>query len=151
MYSAIIIIFVVGYLAIALEHNININKTATALLLGVLCWTLLVFGMDTIFPHLDSTASMHFISESLLEHVGEISEILFFLLGAMTIVELMDAHGGFGLITDKIKIKKKSHLLIVLSVITFFLSAALDNLTTAIVLAAVLRKMIKDKNDLWIF
>src|SRR5690606_18729642 len=74
-----------------------------------------------------------------------------FLLGAMTIVELMDAHVGFGLITDKIKIKKKSHLLIVLSVITFFLSAALDNLTTAIVLAAVLRKMIKDKNDLWIF
>jgi Na+/H+ antiporter NhaD/arsenite permease-like protein len=151
MYSAIIIIFVIGYLAIALEHNININKTATALLLGVICWTLLVFGSDTIFPNLDSTASMHLISESLLEHVGEISEILFFLLGAMTIVELMDAHEGFGLITDKIKIKKKSHLLIALSLITFFLSAALDNLTTSIVMAAVLRKMIKDKNDLWIF
>lgn len=151
MYSAIIIIFIIGYLAIALEHNININKTASALLLGVICWTLLVFGVDTIFPQLDNTASMHLISESLLEHVGEISEILFFLLGAMTIVELMDAHEGFGLITDKIKIKKKSHLLIALSLITFFLSAALDNLTTAIVMAAVLRKMIKDKNDLWIF
>src|SRR5690606_17511195 len=74
-----------------------------------------------------------------------------FLLGAMTIVELMDAHEGFGLITDKIKIKKKSHLLIALSILTFFLSAALDNLTTAIVMAAVLRKMIRDKQDLWIF
>ncbi|WP_100615366.1 sodium:proton antiporter NhaD [Confluentibacter citreus] len=151
MYIAIIIIFVIGYLAIALEHNINVNKTATALLLGVLCWTLLVFGSATIFPHFESIEASHFISESLLEHVGEISEILFFLLGAMTIVELMDAHEGFGLITDKIKIKKKSHLLIILSFITFFLSAALDNLTTAIVMAAVLRKMIKDKNDLWIF
>jgi Na+/H+ antiporter NhaD/arsenite permease-like protein len=151
MYIAIIVVFVIGYLAIALEHNININKTASALLLGVVCWTLLVFGLDTIFPQLDNTASMHLISESLLEHVGEISEILFFLLGAMTIVELMDAHEGFGLITDKIKIKKKSHLLIALSLITFFLSAALDNLTTAIVMAAVLRKMIKDKTDLWIF
>ncbi|OYX24719.1 MAG: sodium:proton antiporter [Flavobacteriales bacterium 32-35-8] len=151
MYLAIIIVFVIGYLAIALEHNININKTASALLLGVICWTLLVFGIDTIFPQLDNTASMHLISESLLEHVGEISEILFFLLGAMTIVELMDAHEGFGLITDKIKIKKKSHLLIALSILTFFLSAALDNLTTAIVMAAVLRKMIRDKQDLWIF
>jgi Na+/H+ antiporter NhaD/arsenite permease-like protein len=151
MYTTIIIVFVIGYLAIALEHNININKTATALILGVVCWTLLVFGLDAIFPTMDNTASMHLISESLLEHVGEISEILFFLLGAMTIVELMDAHEGFGLITDKIRIKKKSHLLIVLSIITFFLSAALDNLTTAIVMAAVLRKMIKDKEDLWIF
>ncbi|WP_111307307.1 sodium:proton antiporter NhaD [Confluentibacter sediminis] len=151
MYLAIIIVFILGYLAIALEHNININKTATALLLGVVCWTLLVFGSDTIFPNLESMESLHFLSESLLEQVGEISEILFFLLGAMTIVELMDAHEGFGLITDKIKIKKKSHLLIILSFITFFLSAALDNLTTAIVMAAVLRKMIKDKNDLWIF
>jgi len=151
MYTAIIIVFVIGYLAIALEHNININKTATALLLGVICWTLLVFGSDAIFSHFNSTESLHFISESLLEQVGEISQILFFLLGAMTIVELMDAHEGFGLITDKIKIKKKSHLLIAISFITFFLSAALDNLTTAIVMAAVLRKMIKDKNDLWIF
>jgi Na+/H+ antiporter NhaD/arsenite permease-like protein len=151
MYTAIIVVFVIGYLAIALEHNININKTASALLLGVICWTLLVFGSGTIFPNFSDIESLHFISESLLEQVGEISQILFFLLGAMTIVELMDAHEGFGLITDKIKIKKKSHLLIALSFITFFLSAALDNLTTAIVMAAVLRKMIKDKNDLWLF
>lgn len=151
MYLAIIIIFVIGYLAIALEHSININKTASALLLGVLCWTMLVFGSDAIFPNFSDIESLHFISESLLEQVGEISSILFFLLGAMTIVELMDAHEGFSIITDKIKIKKKSHLLIVLTFVTFFLSAALDNLTTAIVMAAVLRKMIKDKKDLWLF
>jgi len=151
MYLAIIIIFIIGYLAIALEHNIKINKTASALLLGVICWTLLMFGGSEIFPTLGAEGLPHFISESLLEQVGEISEILFFLLGAMTIVELMDAHEGFGIITDKIKIKKKSHLLIILTFITFFLSAALDNLTTAIVMAAVLRKMIKAKHDLWIF
>lgn len=151
MYTVIIILFIVGYIAIALEHTIHINKTATALLLGVTCWTLLVFGSSTIFPMYDATEAHHFLSESLLEQIGEISEILFFLLGAMTIVELMDAHEGFSIITDKIKIKKKSHLLWALSLVTFFLSAALDNLTTAIVMAAVLRKMIKDKNDLWLF
>lgn len=150
MYLAIIIIFVVGYLAIALEHSIKINKTASALLLGVLCWTMLVFGSDSMLPNLEVGAS-HYISESLLEQVGEISEILFFLLSAMTIVELMDAHEGFSIITDKIKIKKKSQLLFTLSLVTFFLSAALDNLTTAIVMAAVLRKMIKEKKDLWLF
>ncbi|MGC1633294.1 MAG: sodium:proton antiporter NhaD [Gelidibacter sp.] len=151
MYTAIIIVFVLGYLVIALEHNIKINKTATALLLGVLCWTLLIFGHQTIFPNLDTIKAYQFLSDALLEHIGEISEILFFLLGAMAIVELMDAHGGFTIITDKIKITKKAHLLWVLTLITFFLSALLDNLTTAIVMAAVLRKMVKNKNDLWLF
>ncbi|GGG48989.1 hypothetical protein [Bizionia arctica] len=108
MYIAIIIIFAIGYLAIALEHNIKINKTATALLLGVLCWVLLVFGSSTIFPNLDVNTSHHFLTESLLKQIGEISEILFFLLGAMTIVELIDAHEGFSIITDKIKIQKKA-------------------------------------------
>ncbi|MEO5788964.1 MAG: sodium:proton antiporter NhaD [Gelidibacter sp.] len=151
MYTAIIIVFVLGYFAIALEHNIKINKTATALLLGVLCWTLLIFGHPSIFPDLDTTTAYQFLSDALLEHIGEISEILFFLLGAMAIVELMDAHGGFTIITDKIKITKKAHLLWALTLITFFLSALLDNLTTSIVMAAVLRKMVKNKNDLWLF
>jgi Na+/H+ antiporter NhaD/arsenite permease-like protein len=151
MYIALILVFVIGYLAIALENVLKINKTATALLLGVILWTLLIFGSGSFFPNLESASSYLFITEELLEHVGEISEILFFLLGAMTIVELMDAHEGFSIITDKIKINKKSHLLWILSLITFFLSAALDNLTTAIVMAAVLRKMVKDKNDLWLF
>ncbi|XCF04756.1 sodium:proton antiporter NhaD [Tamlana crocina] len=151
MYTAIIVMFVLGYLAIALEHYIRINKTATALLLGVVCWTLLVFGSYSIFPNMGSTEPGDFLTEALLGHIGEISEILFFLLGAMTIVELMDAHQGFSIITDKIKMKKKSHLLWALAMITFFLSALLDNLTTSIVMAAVLKKIIKNKDDLWLF
>ena len=151
MYITIIIIFALGYLAIALEHSIKINKAATALLIGVICWTFLVFGSPSIFPNLSSEAAIRFLSESLLKHIGEISEILFFLLGAMTIVEIMDAHEGFSIITNKIRIKKKSHLLWVLSIITFFLSAVLDNLTTSIVMAAMLRKIIKNKQDLWLF
>ncbi len=151
MYLAIIVVFTIGYLAIALEHQIKINKTASALLTGVICWVLLVFGRDTMFSDLADTESLHFISEVLLEHVGEISEILFFLLGAMTIVELIDAHEGFSIITDRITITNRLKLIWVLCFLTFFLSAALDNLTTAIVMSALLRKMIKDKNDLWLF
>lgn len=151
MYSAIILVFGIGYLAIALEHKININKTASALFIGVVCWVLLVFGRDTLFPDLASSNAMEFISESLLIQLGDISEILFFLLGAMTIVELIDAHEGFSIITDRIKLTSRSKLLWALSFITFFLSAALDNLTTAIVMATLLRKMIKNKNDLWLF
>lgn len=151
MYTAIIIVFAIGYLGIALEHRIKINKTAVALLLGVLCWALLIFGSHTIFPNLDAPAAYQFLSAELLMHVGEISEIIFFLLGAMAIVELMDTHGGFSIITGKIKLTKKVYLLWILTFITFFLSALLDNLTTSIVMAAVLKKMIKDKNDLWLF
>ncbi len=151
MYLAIILVFGIGYLAIALEHYININKTASALLIGVLCWVLLIFGRDVMFPNLTEANALEFISESLLTQIGDISEILFFLLGAMTIVELIDAHEGFTIITDKIKLTSRSKLLWALSFITFFLSAALDNLTTAIVMATLLRKMIKNKNDLWVF
>jgi len=151
MYLAIILVFAIGYLAIALEHKININKTASALLIGVVCWVLLIFGRETIFPNLSSGHALEYISESLLIQLGDISEILFFLLGAMTIVELIDAHEGFSIITDRIKLTSRSKLLWALSFITFFLSAALDNLTTAIVMATLLRKMIKNKNDLWIF
>ena len=151
MFTAIVLVFGIGYLAIALEHKININKTASALLIGVVCWVLLIFGRDTLFPDMASSNSLEFISESLLTQIGDISEILFFLLGAMTIVELIDAHEGFSIITDRIKFTSRSKLLWALSFITFFLSAALDNLTTAIVMATLLRKMIKNKNDLWFF
>ncbi|WP_445956387.1 sodium:proton antiporter NhaD [Yeosuana sp.] len=151
MYLAIIIFFIIGYLAIALEHQIKINKTASALLTGVILWVLLVLGRSTFFSSMADTEALNFISESLLEHIGDISEILFFLLGAMTIVELIDAHEGFSIITDKIKITSRVKLIWVLCFITFFLSAALDNLTTAIVMSALLKKIIKDKNDLWIF
>ena len=151
MYLAVILVFGIGYFAIALEHKININKTASALFIGVVCWMLLIFGRQTFFPDLASTNSLEFVSESLLTQIGDISEILFFLLGAMTIVELIDAHEGFSIITDRIKVTNRAKLLWALSFVTFFLSAALDNLTTSIVMATLLRKMIKNKNDLWIF
>jgi len=153
MYLLMAIIFILGYIAIALEHNIHIDKSAPALLIGVLCWTLLVVGADSILVeqvagHGDIS---HYINHQLSEHLSEISSILFFLLGAMTIVELIDSYGGFSIITDKIKTTHKVKLIWILSILTFFLSAALDNLTTSIVMAALLRKLIDDKEDLWFF
>lgn len=136
-----IIVFVVGYAAIALEHPIKIDKAASALITGVLVWTLFVF----------TGADSHFIEEELLHHLSEISSILFFLLGAMTIVELIDAHEGFAIITDKITTTKKVKLLWIISVLTFFFSAALDNLTTSIVMISLLRKLMGDKYDRWFF
>lgn len=150
MYTLIALTFVIGYLAIALEHPLKINKAATALVTGVLVWVMLMMGHHELFPggdHGGHTA----ITAHLLEHLGDIASILFFLMGAMTIVELIDAHEGFRVITDKIKGTNKVSLIWVLSIITFFLSAALDNMTTAIVMCALLRKIIKDKNDLWTF
>ena len=136
-----IVVFVLGYAAIALEHPIKIDKAASALITGVLVWTLLVL----------TGADSHYIEEELLHHLSEISSILFFLLGAMTIVELVDAHEGFAIITDKITTTKKVKLLWIISVLTFFFSAALDNLTTSIVMISLLRKLIDDKYDRWFF
>jgi len=139
--TLMIIVFVLGYLAIALEHPIKIDKAASALLIGGVCWALYAFsGVD-----------IHHMNEHLSHHLVDIAEILFFLLGAMTIVELIDAHEGFAIITDKITTNKKVALMWILSLITFFFSAALDNLTTAIVMSALLTKLIKDKEDLWMF
>lgn len=151
MYLTVLLVFVIGYLAIALEHKIKINKTASALLVGVLCWVFLIYGRATIFPDLNDEVAFSFVSESLVAHLGDISEVLFFLMGAMTIVELIDVHHGFSIITDRIKITNRLKLIWVLSLITFFLSAALDNLTTAIVMAALLKKLLKDVKDLWLF
>ena len=139
--TLMIIVFVLGYMAIALEHTIKVDKAASALIIGGLGWALYAFsGIDA-----------HHINEHLSHHLVDIAEILFFLLGAMTIVELIDAHEGFSIITDKITTNKRVALLWILSIITFFFSAALDNLTTAIVMAALLTKLIKDKEDLWMF
>lgn len=137
----LIITFVVGYVAIALEHTIHLNKTASALITGVLCWTIY-----TVSEHQPEV-----IGAELSHHLASISEILFFLLGAMTIVELIDSHYGFKIITDRITSKNKVTLLWIISLITFFLSAALDNLTTAIVMVSVLRKLIKDKETRMFF
>jgi len=133
MQILLILIFIIGYLAIALEHPIKINKTATALLTGVLCWTIYIVSED----------EPNSVLGELSHHLASVSEILFFLLGAMTIVELIDAHDGFRLITDKITSKNKVELLWLIALITFFLSSVLDNLTTAIVMVSVLRKLIR--------
>ncbi len=136
----IITVFVVGYLGIALEHSVNINKAATALITGVLCWT--IFIIDN--------GSFHTVNEELLHHLGEIGSILFFLLGAMTIVELIDSHNGFSIITRQINTTSKSRLLLIVTFITFFLSAILDNLTTTIVMASLCTKLLSEKEDrLW--
>lgn len=169
MYIAMIVIFILGYTAIALEHPLKIDKAASALILGVSIWVVYMFGANEIVPNLelfkeyirnDPEAShlslikqiQHFIVDhELVHHLGKTSEILFFLLGAMTIVENVDTHQGFKVITDKIKTTNKVKLLWILSFITFFMSAALDNLTTTIVIIALLRKLIADKKDRWFF
>jgi len=137
MNTIIISIFILGYISIATEHKIKINKAASALITGVLCWTVyILFSPDK-----------HLVGEELIHHMGELSGILFFLLGAMTIVELIDAHDGFDIITTRIDQTDKRRLLWIVAFITFFLSAILDNLTTTIVIISLLRKLIKDDKD----
>lgn len=162
MFILMVVIFVLGYAAIALEHPLKINKSATALVLGVVLWVLLMLGghgmlvnTESFKEFLASNVGGSFATwishHALLEHLGEISEIIFFLLGAMTIVELIDAHEGFRIITDKIKTTRRRNLLWIIAILTFFMSAALDNLTTSIVMTALLRKLIADKKDRWFF
>ncbi len=138
-FGLMIIIFIVGYAMIALEHPLKINKSATALLLAAVIWALYAL-MGPGFDH-----------ESLIGHLGETAEILFFLLGAMTIVEIVDRHDGFSIITDRITTTNKKKLLWIISILTFFMSAVLDNLTTAIVICALLRKLIQDQKTRWFF
>ena len=140
MITVLIIVFALGYLAITLEHTIKINKSATALMTAVLCWTLII----------SNAASKELIIEQLSHHLSSISEIVFFLLGAMTIVEIIDAHDGFQNITESIKTTNKTKLIWLISVITFFLSAVLDNLTTTIVMISILNKLIEDKKTKWL-
>lgn len=141
MVTVILIVFVLGYAAIALEHVIRLNKAASALITGVLCWTIyMLYSGDN-----------HLVNEQLNEHLGEIAGILFFLLGAMTIVELIDAHDGFEVITSIIKTTKKVKLLWIIGGLSFFLSALLDNLTTAIVMVSLIRKLIRNKQARLLF
>lgn len=189
MFLLMVIIFILGYVAIALEHPLRVDKAASALLIGVLTWALYALNaenilnlgyspgweeagnvakdiIDFILPqytyendmpsHLTHSVEMvndplHFVKAELGHHLVEIAEILFFLLGAMTIVETVDQYQGFKVITDKIKTTKKVKLLWILSVLTFFMSAALDNLTTTIVLVALIRKLIDDQKTRWFF
>lgn len=166
MEVAIIVVFVLGYLAIALEHPIHIDKAASALILGTVCWALFVLGVDAVPSFLEHEFFVFkeentmlaanefmpmFLEHRLLHHLSEIASILFFLMGAMTIVETVDAHEGFRVVTDKIKTTNKVKLLWILSILTFFFSAVLDNLTTTIVMVSLLRKLIEDKKTRWFF
>ena len=137
MVTLLLLTFIIGYVAIATEHVIKINKAASALVTGVLCWTIYILYS----PDKD------LVSEQLSEHLGELSGILFFLLGAMTIVELIDAHHGFEILTRKITSTNKRKLLWIVSILTFFLSPILDNLTTTIVMVSLIRKLIDDPKE----
>lgn len=185
MFYLILILFIAGYLVIALEHPLKIDKSATALVLGVLTWTIYMLFSNEIlslgfspawqeilhkfqliksnFADSDLVKSLnpeifahpgdtrHFIVSELEHHLIEISEILFFLLGAMTIVEIIDQHEGFSLITDRIRTLNKTKLIWIIGILTFFMSAILDNLTTTIVMVALIRKLISDKKTRWMF
>lgn len=141
MVTAIVILFIVGYLCIALESVFEINKAVPALLMCVGCWTLYACAG---FEGVD-------VSSRLLHHLGETCEILFFLMGAMTIVEIVDANGGFYFVKDALATKSKRALLWRITLMTFFLSAILDNLTTSIVMIMVLRKLVDDAKDRMLF
>ena len=188
MLILMIVIFILGYTAIALEHPLKVDKAASALLTGTILWSvyalnaegLLNLDLSPAFKLVTDAANdilhfiqpkvaeehfknvwehsvelaqnhHHFILHDLEHHLVEIAEILFFLLGAMTIVETVDQHQGFKIITDRITTNSKVKLLWILSFIAFFMSAALDNLTTTIVMLALLRKLIGDKHTRWFF
>jgi len=169
MFILMVVIFVLGYTMIALEHPLKIDKSASALLIGVLTWAVyalnsvdilslghsmewnhITHGLELGPKNLQEIAS-HFVKHELGHHLTEISEILFFLLGAMTIVEVVDHHQGFKLITDKITTTNQVKLMWILGLLTFFMSAALDNLTTTIVMVTLLKKLIEDKKTRWMF
>lgn len=141
MVTAIVTFFILGYLCIALESVLKINKAVPALLMCVICWTLYACGVGDSADY----------SGRLLHHLGETCEILFFLMGAMTIVEIVDANGGFYFVHDALATKSKRALLWRITAMTFILSAILDNLTTSIVMIMVLRKLIEDHKDRMIY
>ena len=130
----LVILFISGYILIALEHQTGISKSAIALLLGILLWTFI--------PHTDN---------EIINHLGDTAEILFYLLGAMTIVEWIDTHNGFTLITNHITTRNKRKLLWIIALITFIMSSVLDNLTTAIVMIMLLRRLVNEQQERWIF
>lgn len=171
MLTAMIIVFLVGYLFIALEHPLRINKAGTALLTGTFLWVLYTFGAPQFIPTASAESFKLFldnfpfmkdlpyaeqcirfvIDHQILESAGEIAETLIFLVGAMITVELVDSHGGFMFITNRITTNSKRRLLFVIATITFFMSAVLDNLTTSIVMIMLIRKLVGDQKERWVF
>ena len=161
MESVIIIVFVMGYLAITLEHNLKLDKLIPALIMMAVCWALVALGVDNFTQWFDSSqhglvdgfASMghddklHLVEETLLHHLGKTAEILVFLLGAMTIVEIIDYFDGFSTIKGYVNFKSKKKLLWMFSILAFILSAIIDNLTATIVLISILQKIVKAREE----
>lgn len=141
MNTILLIAFCIGYLFITFEEKIKINKAAIAILTAGFLWSAYIL----FYPNPND------IVQELVEHLGSISQIVFFLIGAMTIVELMDSYNGFAVITKLIKTNKKSVLLLILAFITFFLSSVLDNLTTTIIMVTLIRKLLHEKNERLLF
>ncbi|MBU3823078.1 sodium:proton antiporter NhaD [Flavobacteriaceae bacterium XHP0103] len=160
METAIILVFVMGYLAITLEHNLKIDKLIPALVMMAICWALIALGIETFpqwfdsakhsllegFSGFTSEEKMHLMEETLLHHLGKTAEILVFLLGAMTIVEIIDYFDGFSTIKSFVKTKKKTKILWIFSILAFILSAIIDNLTATIVLISILQKIVKERD-----
>ena len=161
MESVIIIVFVMGYLAITLEHNLKLDKLIPALIMMAVCWALVALGVDNFTQWFDSANhglvdgfaslvhddKLHIVEETLLHHLGKTAEILVFLLGAMTIVEIIDYFDGFSTIKSYVKTKKKSKILWIFSILAFVLSAIIDNLTATIVLISILQKIVKKREE----
>ena len=147
---AIILAFVIGYLFIAIESVTKINKAAIALLMLVVCWTIFMIDPASLVPALasvDHSQMANAVSKIIEEHLGETGTTIFFLMGAMTIVELVDQNGGFNFVKDTLKTKSKRSLLWRIAIMTFILSAILDNLTTSIVMIMILRKLVKERKE----
>lgn len=147
----IIVAFVAGYLCIALESLTKINKAAIALLMCVVCWTLLMVSPGAYYPDVASDGVLHHISKVIEHHLGDAAGTLFFLMGAMTIVEIVDSNGGFNFVRDIMKTRSKRKLLWRVAIATFFLSSILDNLTTSIVMIMVLRKLVQSREERLIY
>ena len=148
---AIIIAFVIGYVCIALESVIHINKAAIALLMMVACWVLFMMDPGAYIPDLSGDALYAHVNHQLQVHLGDTGTTLFFLMGAMTIVEIIDQHGGFNFVRNALNTTHKRRLLWSIAFMTFFLSAILDNLTTSIVMIMVLHKLVDQRADRLIY
>lgn len=145
MEYAVILTFIVGYAAIVFEHPLKLDKTVPALIMAAVAWAIISLTHPALVDAHHQTT--HDASGVLLHHLGKIAEILVFLIGAMTIVELVDMHRGFSVVTNAIKTRNKVKLLWMITWITFFLSAALDNLTCTIVMVSLIKKLLKDHEE----
>lgn len=152
MLTGVILCFIIGYVTIVFEHPLRLDKSVPALLMGSLCWALVSLGhMDVVDHHGHVGHGADYYEDNLLpvllHHMGKTAEILIFLIGAMTIVELIDLHRGFSVITNRIQTRSKKKMLWIISILAFFLSATLDNLASTIVLVSLLRRLIPNKDE----